>query len=64
MGEEFREGVISGVTEWGIFVYILENKCEGLVRLRDIPDDYYFFDEESYSIIGKTIRNDIAWVMK
>ncbi len=52
VGEEFR-GVISGVTEWGIFVEILENKCEGLVRLRDIPDDYYFFDEESYSIIGK-----------
>lgn len=52
VGEEFR-GVISGVTEWGIFVEIIENKCEGLVRLRDIPDDYYFFDEESYSIIGK-----------
>jgi ribonuclease R len=55
VGEEFR-GVISGVTEWGIFVEILENKCEGLVRLRDIPDDYYFFDEESYSIIGKDRR--------
>jgi ribonuclease R len=36
-------GVISGVTEWGIFVEIIENKCEGMVRIRDIKDDYYSF---------------------
>jgi len=55
IGESFK-GVISGVTEWGIFVEIIENKCEGLVRLRDIQDDFYFFDEESYSIIGKKFK--------
>ncbi|MCB0820400.1 MAG: ribonuclease R [Bacteroidetes bacterium] len=55
IGQNFR-GVITGVTEWGIFVEIIENKCEGLVRLRDIPDDFYFFDEESFSIIGKQYR--------
>jgi VacB/RNase II family 3'-5' exoribonuclease len=55
VGESFK-GVISGVTEWGIFVEIIENKCEGLVRLRDIQDDFYFFDEESYSIIGKQYK--------
>lgn len=47
------EGVISGVTEWGLFVEIIENKCEGLVRSRDISDDYYFFDEETYSLVGR-----------
>jgi ribonuclease R len=55
VGESFK-GLISGVTEWGIFVEIIENKCEGLVRLRDIQDDFYFFDEESYSIIGKQYK--------
>ncbi|MCM4160070.1 ribonuclease R [Antarcticibacterium flavum] len=50
--EEFL-GVISGVTEWGIYVEIIENKCEGMVRLRDIKDDHYEFDEEQYAIIGK-----------
>ncbi|MBX7203200.1 MAG: ribonuclease R [Bacteroidia bacterium] len=55
IGEEF-EGVISGVTEWGIFVEITENKCEGLVRMRDIKDDMYFFDQDSYSIIGRRYK--------
>lgn len=55
IGKEF-EGVISGVTEWGLFVEIIENKCEGLVRIRDIRDDMYFFDEESYSIIGRRYK--------
>ncbi|MDT0606284.1 ribonuclease R [Croceitalea rosinachiae] len=45
-------GVISGVTEWGIYVEIIENKCEGMVRIRDIKDDYYTFDEKQYAIIG------------
>ena len=45
-------GVISGVTEWGIYVEIIENKCEGMVRIRDIKDDYYNFDEKQYAIIG------------
>ena len=47
-------GVISGVTEWGIFVEIIENKCEGMVRIRDIKDDYYTFDEKQYALTGAT----------
>ncbi len=50
--QEFT-GVISGVTEWGIYVEIIENKCEGMVRIRDIKDDYYTFDEKEYAIIGE-----------
>ncbi|MFD2100163.1 ribonuclease R [Flagellimonas iocasae] len=46
-------GVISGVTEWGIYVEIVQNKCEGMVRIRDIKDDYYVFDERQYAIIGE-----------
>ena len=46
-------GVISGVTEWGIYVEIIENKCEGMVRIRDIKDDYYTFDERQYAIVGE-----------
>ncbi|MFC4221749.1 ribonuclease R [Flagellimonas marina] len=46
-------GVISGVTEWGIYVEIIQNKCEGMVRIRDIKDDYYVFDERQYAIVGE-----------
>lgn len=46
-------GVISGVTEWGIYVEIIENKCEGMVRIRDIKDDYYTFDEAQYALVGE-----------
>ena len=46
------DGIISGVTEWGFFVEITENKCEGLVRLRDIGTDFFELDEENYRIIG------------
>jgi ribonuclease R len=46
------EGLISGVTEWGMYVEIIENKCEGMVRLRDIDDDFYAFDEKNYCLIG------------
>ncbi|HMB61792.1 MAG TPA: ribonuclease R [Eudoraea sp.] len=49
-------GVISGVTEWGIYVEIIENKCEGMVRIKDIKDDYYTFDERQYAIIGERTR--------
>lgn len=52
LGEEY-EGVISGVTEWGLYVEINENKCEGLVPIRDLEDDYYEFDEKNYSLIGR-----------
>jgi len=53
-------GVISGVTEWGIYVEIIENKCEGMVRLRDIKDDHYEFDQDTYSIVGKNTKNQIT----
>jgi len=49
-------GVISGVTEWGIYVEIIENKCEGMVRIRDIKDDYYVFDERQYAIVGERFK--------
>ncbi|MES2512633.1 MAG: ribonuclease R [Bacteroidota bacterium] len=52
IGQEF-EGVISGVTEWGIFVEIIENKCEGRVSTRDMKDDQYVFDEDNYRIVGR-----------
>ncbi|MEE1943952.1 ribonuclease R [Pedobacter sp. KR3-3] len=46
-------GIISGVTEWGMYVEIIENKCEGMVRLRDISDDFYVLDEKNYCIVGQ-----------
>jgi ribonuclease R len=49
--EEFL-GVISGVTEWGIYVEIIANKCEGMCRIREIKDDYYTFDEKQYALVG------------
>jgi ribonuclease R/exosome complex exonuclease DIS3/RRP44 len=54
--EEFL-GVISGVTEWGIYVEIIENKCEGMCRIREIRDDYYTFDEKQYALVGATTHN-------
>ncbi|MCH5347483.1 MAG: ribonuclease R [Muribaculaceae bacterium] len=56
MGErlgEIYEGVISGVTEWGLYVELNENLCEGLVPMRDLADDYYDFDEKNYCLIGR-----------
>jgi len=52
MGEIY-DGVISGVTEWGLYVEINENLCEGLVPVRDLADDYYDFDEKNYSLVGR-----------
>lgn len=46
-------GIISGVTEWGMYVELIENKCEGMIRLRDISDDFYVLDEKNYCIIGQ-----------
>jgi len=51
LGQEF-DGVISGVTEWGLYVEIIENKCEGMIPIRDLDDDYYNFDEENYCLVG------------
>ena len=47
------EGIISGVTEWGLYVELNENKCEGLVPIRDLADDYYVFDERNYCLVGR-----------
>ena len=54
--EEFV-GVISGVTEWGIYIEIISNKCEGMVRTRDIKDDYYIYDEKQYALVGQSTKN-------
>ena len=60
-------GVISGVTEWGIYVEIIENKCEGMLRPRDIREDYYVFDEKQYAYVGEVTKailqlGDEVWV--
>jgi ribonuclease R len=52
IGMEYN-GIISGLTEWGMYVEIIENKCEGMIRLRDLNDDFYVLDEKNYCIIGQ-----------
>jgi len=52
IGEEF-EGVISGVSEWGIYVEIMSGMCEGMIKMRDIEDDYYSFDPDNYAAVGR-----------
>jgi ribonuclease R len=54
LGEEF-DGIVSGVTEWGVFVEMIETKCEGMIRISEIRDDFYEFDEENFRIVG--VRN-------
>lgn len=49
-------GVISGVTDWGIYVEIIANKCEGMVSVRDMKDDHYMFDEDHFALIGKNSK--------
>ena len=55
VGRSF-EGIISGVTEFGLFVEIIENKCEGLVATRDMVDDFFEYDEDNYCLIGRHTR--------
>lgn len=50
---EVYDGVVSGVTEWGLYVELSDNMCEGLVPIRDLADDYYDFDEKNYCLIGR-----------
>lgn len=50
------EGLISGVTEWGIYVEIVETKCEGMVKLADLDDDFYEYDEKNHRIVGRRRR--------
>jgi ribonuclease R len=56
IGQQF-DGIISGVTEWGIYVEIIENKCEGMVSIRDMVDDFYEYDDDNYCIIGRHSQN-------
>ena len=54
------EGIVSGITEWGVFVEITETKCEGMVRIADMNDDYYEYDEKNYCLVGKRNRKVIT----
>lgn len=56
--EEFV-GVISGVTDWGIYVEIISNKCEGMVSVRDMKDDHYAFDQDQYAMVGR--KNNVIY---
>lgn len=51
VGQEFM-GMISGVTEWGLFVELQDNRCEGMIRIRDLKDDFYSLDEANYCLVG------------
>ncbi len=53
---QIYDGVISGVTEWGLYVELNENKCEGMIPIRDLDDDYYEFDEKNYCLRGRRTR--------
>ncbi|MBS1764052.1 MAG: ribonuclease R [Bacteroidetes bacterium] len=53
---EIFKGVISGVTDWGIYVELEGNKCEGMIRLRDLNDDYYELDQKNFCIVGNRTR--------
>ena len=60
MGDHLGEvytGIISGVTEWGLYVELEENKCEGLIPIRDLADDYYDFDDKNYCLTGRKYNN-------
>ncbi|WP_298532194.1 ribonuclease R [uncultured Algibacter sp.] len=49
-------GVISGVTDWGVYVEIISNKCEGMVSVRDMKDDHYAFDQDQYAMVGRNTK--------
>src|SRR5690606_26445234 len=52
VGETFA-GIVSGITSWGMYVEVIENKCEGMIALRDLPGDHYKFDQEKYAVVGQ-----------
>ena len=54
------DGVVSGVTDWGLYVEIEENKCEGMIPIRDLGDDFYEFDERNYCLIGRRTHHRIS----
>jgi ribonuclease R len=55
LGEEF-EGVVSGVTDWGLYVELTANKCEGMIPLRELFDDYYAYDEANFQLVGRRFK--------
>ncbi len=57
--QEFK-GIVSGVTEWGVYVEMVDNKCEGMVRMADMNDDYYEFDAQNFRVIGRRRKRIIA----
>jgi ribonuclease R len=59
LGLEF-DGTVSGVTEFGLYVEVTENKCEGMIPLRSLLDDYYEFDERNYCLVGRRYRKCYA----
>jgi len=58
--DQIFEGLVSGVIEYGVFVEMVENKCEGMVRLNSMTDDFYEFDEENYRVVGRRKKETIA----
>ena len=54
---EVFDGIVSGVSEWGMFVELVDSKCEGMIRLRDLNDDYYELDEKNYCLRGSRSGN-------
>jgi len=60
LGED-HEGTVTGVTSFGVFVTIKDLMCEGLLHIRDLNDDYYYFDEKRYRLVGKRTRRMFAY---
>ena len=52
------DGVISGITEWGLYVEINENKCEGMIPIRELDDDFYELDEKNYRLVGRRTKRE------
>ncbi|MFA7493663.1 MAG: ribonuclease R, partial [Proteiniphilum sp.] len=52
------DGVVSGVTEWGIYVEINENKCEGMIPIRELDDDFYELDEKNFRLVGRRTKRE------
>jgi len=55
IGQEFF-GIISGVTEWGMYIEEKDTRSEGMVKLRDLGDDYYVLEEKTYSLVGEKTK--------
>jgi ribonuclease R len=60
VGDKIFEGIVSGVTEWGVYVEMVETHCEGMVRMSEIKDDYYEFDAKNFRIIGQRRKRIIS----